>query len=376
MAKQPHKSHTTGTTGPLGARGGLALQAPHGTGARPQIHMASRRREKALYEALRMEVARARCFKATPWANCLTVAWITAAYLGGYALLLADPGWALRLGAVLVIAFTMVQAGFIAHEAGDGGITSNRFFASLLGQIYMTLASGLSHSYFMKYHRLHHAHLEGRASGAGGASQTINVYEGVTLKRWLSRNGSVFIVVLTCLRGFTFKAESLRYLWTERKTTATDQLFMALHLIIWLAVPAMVLGVADGALNFVLVTLLAGPYVGTVLMINHVAMSMARSQARSREAIPMLRRQTMATRNLGPSRWAGFVFGGINNHIEHHLFPDIPTANLPRARVITQDFCRRHGIPYRETSTLGALAEISAYFGRLSRQQLASESFA
>jgi fatty acid desaturase len=372
MTKQPQKSITIGTSGPLGARGGLAPQTPHETGPRPQISIAGRCREEALYEALRIEVARARCFKNTPWANYLTVAWITAAYLAGYALLLADPGWALRLGAVLVIAFTMVQAGFIAHEAGDGGITSNRFLASLIGQIYMTLASGLSCSYFAKFHRLHHAHLEGRASGAGGASQTINVYEGATLRRWLSRNGAVFIVVLTCLRGFTFKAESLRYLWRERKTTATDQVFMALHFIIWLVVPAAILGVADGALNFVLVTLLAGPYVGTVLLINHVGMTMARSQ----EGIPMLRRQTMATRNLGPSRWAGFVFGGINNHIEHHLFPEIPTANLPRARSITQDFFLRHGIPYRETSYLGALADIAAYFGKLSRRQLANESFA
>ena len=33
-----------------------------------------------------------------------------------------------------------------------------------------------------------------------------------------------------------------------------------------------------------------------------------------------------------------------------HLFPSIPTARLRTARSVTREFCRRHGIFYREMS--------------------------
>ena len=78
----------------------------------------------------------------------------------------------------------------------------------------------------------------------------------------------------------------------------------------------------------------------------------------------------------GASRWNDFIFGGVNNHIEHHLFPDIPTARLPKARRITRAFCRRHGTAYSETGYLAALAGALEYFRGLSPKQLVAEPLA
>ena len=44
------------------------------------------------------------------------------------------------------------------------------------------------------------------------------------------------------------------------------------------------------------------------------------------------------------SRLHDFLFGGLNNHIEHHLFPVDADRTAARARRITREFCRWHGI--------------------------------
>ena len=52
-----------------------------------------------------------------------------------------------------------------------------------------------------------------------------------------------------------------------------------------------------------------------------------------------------------------FFFIGLDYQVEHHLFPKIPHANLPRAAEITAAWCKRHGVVYQTTPYLDALAD-------------------
>ena len=52
-----------------------------------------------------------------------------------------------------------------------------------------------------------------------------------------------------------------------------------------------------------------------------------------------------------------FALGGLNYQIEHHLFPSMPRPNLRRAQPLVRAFCRRHGVPYRETGLFGSYAQ-------------------
>ncbi len=334
--------------------------------------LVSNHRYDSLYVTLRNKLEEAGCFEPAPWAGILSILLVVATYTLGYVTLLTDPHMIVRAGVLLLMAFVSVQAGFVAHEAGDGGITSNRRLAFFCGQIFMTFASGLSHSYWQYFHRIHHARLSESSTHSDALPESANIYEGSALRKLLSSNGTILIAVLVCLKGLSFKIESLRYIWCNRKRTKPDQIFMALHTVLWLVLPMFSLGAADTIINYALVTLFAGPYIGTILILNHVGMQMTRSQNR----MPFMERQIMATRNLGDSRWDDFFFGGVNNHIEHHLFPTIPTIKLRRARSITRGFCHRHGLPYSETSYVRALGDVTRYFRRMGRQQLATEPLA
>jgi fatty acid desaturase len=52
------------------------------------------------------------------------------------------------------------------------------------------------------------------------------------------------------------------------------------------------------------------------------------------------------------------LLGGLNYQIEHHLFPNMPRANLHRARALVRSYCAAHGITYTETTLLASYAPV------------------
>ena len=85
------------------------------------------------------------------------------------------------------------------------------------------------------------------------------------------------------------------------------------------------------------------------------------------EKMPGFVQKLITTRNLGGSRLEDIYFGGMNNHIEHHLFPSIPSARLRKARLIVKTFCLQHGLSYREMNWRKAAGEVFIYLNRIGR---------
>ena len=327
-------------------------------------------KDRALREELRNRLAQAGCFHPTPWAYSFKIAIVFLTSTLGYIALLTGPDTVVRVAVTLLIAFVSVQAGLIAHDASDGGVTTNGRLATCLRYLLMTFVSALSSSYFRYLHRVHHLTLQRGARGLGTREFAVNPYEIRWLKKLVSFNGSVFAVVTVCLRGLTFKLESLRYVLRHRWNTKVDRVLMTLHTLLWIILPVPFIGVVDTAINYGLVTLLIGPYVGTILILNHEGMSKAQSLSH----LSTIERITHTTRNLGQSHWTDFVFGGVNNHIEHHLFPQIPASRLRQARAITKEFCGERDIYYSETGFFRALAEAVKHFRAVPRSRLAAEA--
>jgi len=64
--------------------------------------------------------------------------------------------------------------------------------------------------------------------------------------------------------------------------------------------------------------------------------------------------QLAATNDVWPhSRLWSFLCGGINLHIEHHLFPLVPFHELPRIVPVVEAFARERGLPYNAYSLPG-----------------------
>ena len=326
----------------------------------------ARLRGDETHRQLIAELSAAGCFRPATLRCALYCAFILACYTSAYAVLLAAPDAWLRAAAIVLAAFISVHAAFVAHEAGHGAITRNRRVAALLGQVFHTLLTGLSSSYFLHIHRLHHPHCNERARDPDMQSAFIAMYRESALAktglgRLVARHQAVLIWMLIGLQGFTLKLDGLGFVARNPRATRLDQLFLLLHCALWL-VPALALGPVAALVNYTLMTVLIGFYVGSIFVVNHIGTRVIEPD----ENVSFFVHEVSVTRNLGSSRLADFVFGGLNNHIEHHAFPSMPSARLRAARGITRDFCRWYGIPYREMSWLEAARETTRYFKTMS----------
>lgn len=63
-----------------------------------------------------------------------------------------------------------------------------------------------------------------------------------------------------------------------------------------------------------------------------------------------------------PGIWSDFLYGGLNFHIEHHLWPDLPLAKYRQIAPRVREICERHGVPYREESVVKRVWRLTELF--------------
>jgi fatty acid desaturase len=107
---------------------------------------------------------------------------------------------------------------------------------------------------------------------------------------------------------------------------------------------------------------LTGIYLTSLFAPNHKGMPTLEG-----EHIDYFHEQLLTTRNIRPGVLVDYIYGGLNYHIKHHLFPSMPRCNLKKAREIVRDFCRMKGVRYHETGVLGSYVEIVRELHRISR---------
>jgi len=324
-------------------------------------------RTDALHGQLVRELSAAGCFRpATAWTIVHALA-IIVTYSAAYLILLTDPGPGVRLLAIAALSAVCLQAGFVGHEAGHGAVTRHQPLARWIGQVFQTLLTAVCYSYFQHIHRAHHPHCNERSRDPDMQSSIFSLYsESASSKKGfgkiVSRHQAYLIWILVCLQGFSLKVDSFNFLRRNVRATRSDQTMLLLHLGLWLVLPALVLGFWNALFNYALMTLLCGPYLGAIFLVNHIGTRVVEPG----ETVTFFMQELSTTRNLGDSPLHSFLFGGLNNHIEHHLFPSMPTARLRTARQITRAFCRRHGLSYRELSWFAAAREVFAHFKAIS----------
>ena len=93
-----------------------------------------------------------------------------------------------------------------------------------------------------------------------------------------------------------------------------------------------------------------GLYMGCSFAPNHKGMPVIATEHK----IDFLRRQVLTSRNVRGGWFTDLLLGGLNYQIEHHLFPNMPRANLRKARAVVRAHCAAHAITYTETSLIGS----------------------
>jgi fatty acid desaturase len=163
------------------------------------------------------------------------------------------------------------------------------------------------------------------------------------------------LVPLLFLEALNLHIASIRALALRRDRAAlVESGLLALHAGIFFVAPFLVLSPVRAVAFIVISRALFGFYLGASFLPNHVGMPTLAGDT----DLGFLRRQVQSSRNLSGPAVVGFLFGGLDSQIEHHLFPTMPRANLRRARVVVRAFCAEQGIPYAEQSLLHAYRDV------------------
>jgi fatty acid desaturase len=62
----------------------------------------------------------------------------------------------------------------------------------------------------------------------------------------------------------------------------------------------------------------------------------------------------------------GLLFGGLDHHVAHHLFPTVPHVLLHRSRPVLRAFAARHALRYREETFGRAVVSVTRHLAAVS----------
>ncbi len=293
-------------------------------------------------------------------------------FLFGVVVILGDSWW--NLVVAVGIAFVLVQIGFLGHDAGHRQVWSRRNANDAVGLALANLLSGFSFGWWLSKHSRHHAHtnLEGRDPDIV-AGALVYTPAQVDARGWFGRKFArvqgLMVLPLLFLEALHLHVAGVRALARRRDPAAIlEAVLLVMHAGIFFVAPFFVLAPIRAVAFIVVSQSLFGFYLGVSFLTNHVGMPTLTGD----DELGYLRRQVVTSRNLSGPSFTGFIFGGLDSQIEHHLFPTMPRANLRRARATVGPFCAEHGIPYTEQSPWHAYREIVRHLTAVGNARVAT----
>jgi fatty acid desaturase len=272
--------------------------------------------------------------------------------------LVGDSWWVLLVAVAL--AFVLTQLGFIGHDAGHRQICTRRRDNDLIGLVVANLFAGFSFGWWINKHNRHHAHTQ-RLNKDPDLVPGALVYTPDQARRrgWIGREFArtqvVMLVPLLFLEALNLHVASAISLSRRRDSGAiVESGLLLLHVLLFFVAPFLVLSPLRAVVFILLTQALFGFYLGVSFITNHVGMPTLLGT----DELGFLRRQVLTSRNLSGPSFSGFMFGGLDTQIEHHLFPSMPRANLRRARRLVRPFCDERHIDYAEQSPWRAWREV------------------
>ncbi|KDN28783.1 hypothetical protein VFDL14_00105 [Vibrio fortis] len=304
-----------------------------------------------LYKELHNQLVQANCFKRPKLPFLIEILVALAAFTASYTHMLSSSSIMITTFCLIGISVSWVRAGFIAHEAYHNNIFSDPTINKISGHTFLTLLSGVSYSHFCAIHKRHHAKPEGSiAYRPLGGTLSLQSRLGPVVKKGYQARSLWF---LSTLRAFGLHIDSLIYLWANKETARFDIAMLAGHYFIWLIVPSFALGFPIALLNYLFINMLAGLYVGPLLLLSHTGLNAEKASHNQFQKL------LVTTRNIDNNWISEIVLKGTREHVEHHLFPAVPYSNLRVAKTVIESFCQKYDLQYNEQTLRKALHEIS-----------------
>jgi len=281
--------------------------------------------------------------------------------------LLGHTWWQLAVAVAFGVLFT--QVAFLSHDAAHRQIFTNGKVGEHVSRVIGNLVIGLSYGWWMNKHSRHHANPNTIGKDGDIVPGAIAFVPADAAKRtgfaaWLTARQGWFFFPILLLAGMDLHVNAVKSIIrgdVVKQHRLTEGVLIAIRLIGFPLVVFLTLGPVLGA-AFMLVQLFTfGFTMASSFAPNHKGMQLLQEH----EKVDYLRRQVLTSRNITGGWFIEKAMGGLNFQIEHHLFPNMPSGNLRRARPIVKQYCAELGVPYTETSLLKSWAIVVRYIHRV-----------
>ena len=280
--------------------------------------------------------------------------------------------WA--LGATYVgLALLLAQFAFIGHDAGHGAISRRTTTNRALGQLSMTLVTGLAFDEWIERHRAHHRFCQDEDRDPDMAVDLVvslteqSKRQKGRVGRLMARYQAIHIWLLSLLFGHSQRHLSQAAVLGNLRRYPLDGMMLLLHFTLWFGVPRLLLDVplVIALLAYVIPLTILGPYLAAIFWVNHVGMPLIEKV----ENFSFFEHQYVTSRTItNPPVW-NWLFGGLNFQIEHHLFPQVPSSRLAAVQAIVRKHFADNGIAYHGVSWSAAISSVTAHLRRIARAQ-------
>ena len=278
---------------------------------------------------------------------------VAAAYVGGWAALIAIGAswWSLAVAVLLAIVFA--QVALVAHDLAHRQVFRTNRASERAGLVAGNLGIGMSYGYWMVKHTKHHANPNHDDLDPDvGPGVLVWSREAARSGGFLTRYQAYLFLPLLTLLGVSLKRDSIRALRDGTvKRRRLEAALLGGHFVAYVSMLFAVLSPLQALAFIVVHQALFGIYLGLTFAPNHKGMPHPDGTE------DFLRKQVLTSRNVRGGWLTDAALGGLNYQIEHHLFPSMPTPNLRRAQPIVESYCAEIGVPYEMTSLTDSYAQ-------------------
>ena len=297
-----------------------------------------------------------------------TLFWIGATVLLYVAAVFGGLPGALALALCGLFGFTIVCIGFnVGHDAIHGAYSAKPWVNKALGLTFDVMGAN-STNWALHHNIMHHTWTNvPKVDGDIELAPAILAYPGEPMffNRWQQYYAWVAYSFTSLF--WIFANNVLQVAQGDPRTGARFPLShwlkvaagVAAHVTLFLVVPTIATDYATWqvGLGFLAMHLVGGFTLAIVFQMAHLVEGVDFPTSHDGKTIESswAAHQLRTTANFAVDSWlARLITGGLNQQVEHHLFPKICHVHYPALAPIVRETAREHGIPYHEFPTFAA----------------------
>ena len=283
-------------------------------------------------------------------------------------LLSGNYSWPLGIGLSALFGFTLVCIAFnVMHDACHGSYSGKKWVNEFMG-LSMNVLGSNAYIWKIKHNIIHHTY-----TNIDGVDDDINnrpLLRQCTTQKWLPIHRFqfiyMFILYSVSTLAWMWGTDFFKYFSRKIHTTVINKIDVSQHVIFWLSkllyvffyavVPIYFLGWQAWLTGFLIIHTTMGIALSIVFQLAHVVEKTsfdAVAEDHKIIASEWAIHEIKTTADFAPkNKLIGWLVGGLNFQIEHHLFPQISHIHYPALSKIVQQQCELFGLPYHYYPTM------------------------